>query len=751
MGKGGGPQNSTTQTSNIPEYAKPYVMNMLGATQNQLFNTTPGTDGQPGQITGFKPYQAYSNDPTQYFAGPSNLQQSTYNEATGMQTPGGYGAAQGLTGLAAMGQMGAGRQFQQQATNPYAVQAYMSPYMQNVVDTQKTGALRDFQVGQTARQGQQTRQGAFGGSRSAIENAEAQRNLMSQLQGIQATGTQQAFQNAQAQQQFGANLGLQGLQGAASSAGQLGQLAGAQQQSDLARMQFQNQLGGQQQQYQQGIINQAIQDYATAQQYPYMQLGMMSNMLRGLPMQQMTTQSYQAQPNLGSQVAGLGATALGAYGAAGGFRAAEGGEVKSYAVGGLTSSGVANSIENQLYQKEVPELIQIAKTNPSEQIRKEAARIAAEKQAAAQTQQSMGLESAPAGNLDDIGMAGGGIVAFADTGVVGPSKVKDEWEALKDYDPGSTTKGEGWGSDISNFLSRTFDSDRKIDPETGKPISFSEFLNRSQASAPATSVTEAPATSTASPNAPAAPIAKLNAPAAPAAPATTKSGLEATLADYNKFRESVYGKEDPEAIKKAGLAQIEQQRADLKEQKNEDFWRAIMMGGLGAAGGKSQNFIANIAEGAQKGLGDYATSMKAQREDKKLLLQQQVELEKAEEARKAGRLKDLMAHADRLEQIKERRSIIAAQNTSRIDIQNERLVTQMKKDVFSQVLAEKKIDPMNLQENPALMAGVEAEVNRRLSNDELYMKKMQQLMGGDYRVSTPAAAVPSNVTVKKIG
>jgi hypothetical protein len=318
--------------------------------------------------------------------------------------------------------------------------------MQNVVDTQKLGALRDYQVATPARQAQQTLRGAFGGSRSAIENAEAQRNLMSQLQNIQATGTQQAFQNAQQAQQFGANLGLQGLAGAAQSAGQLGSLAGAQQQADIARMGLQNQLGQQQQQYQQGIINQAIQDYATQQQYPYMQLSTMSNLLRGLPMQGMTTQQYQAQPNTGSQLLGLGATALGAYGASGGFKAA-GGTIKEYAAGGsikgyagpegslvtdMPTSGVAGNVVRDLVTKNVQELVEIARTNPSKEIRDMAGRLAARKQQDQQVARSMGLEGAPAGNLDDIGMAGGGIVAFSTGDLVGGLTDEEKEEIAKD-------------------------------------------------------------------------------------------------------------------------------------------------------------------------------------------------------------------------------------------------------------------------------------------------------------------------------
>jgi len=59
-----------------------------------------------------------------------------------------------------------------------------------------------------------------------------------------------------------------------------------------------------------------------------MQLANMSNLIRGLPMQSTTVQGYQAQPSGLSQIAGLGATALGAYGASGGFKGAAGGSVK---------------------------------------------------------------------------------------------------------------------------------------------------------------------------------------------------------------------------------------------------------------------------------------------------------------------------------------------------------------------------------------------------------------------------------------
>lgn len=524
MGKGSPqPTSTTAYQTNLPEYAKPYVENMLNSAQKQIYND---------DMTTFRPYTPYSKDPTDYFAGPSSLQQSTYGEAGQMQTPGQFGLATGMGGLAGLGQMGAGQRFAQQATNPYAVQSYMSPYMQNVVDTEKMAAARDFQIAQPMRQAQQTRQGAFGGSRGAIENAEAQRSLMSRLGEIQAKGTQNAFQNAQQQQQFGANLGLQGLQGASQTAGMLGQLGGAQQQADIARMGLQNQLGSQQQQYQQGIINQQIQDYATQQQYPFMQLSTMSNLLRGLPMQSMNTQTYQAQPNTGSQLLGLGATALGAYGASGGFRAAQGGEVKSYAGGGEIkgyagpdgslvgsegATGVAGDIERQLMGKKVPELVQIAKTNPSQVIREMAGRIAAAKQLQERQAQSMGLASAPAPNMDSIDMASGGIVAFAgntDGSLVGGLSEEDQEKVNKD-----------------------------------------ELLQR--------------------------------------------MGL---MNRY--FTSQGMGGQSPEA-KTIGenIAEVKKGLGENYDSKN--FYNALMLGGIGAMKGKSQNFLENVAGGLESGVTGY--------------------------------------------------------------------------------------------------------------------------------------------------
>jgi hypothetical protein len=431
-GGGGQPQTTTSYNTNIPEYAKPYVTNMLEATQKQLFNM------DDTGITGFKPYTPYSTDVNQYFAGFSPMQQQAQRATAGLQTPGQYGTATNLAGASGLGAMGlagqaagVGGQYAQMAQDPRAMQGYMSPYMQNVVDYQKSQALRDYQMAAPMRARQAIGAGAFGGSRQAIESAEAQRNLMSQMQGIAATGSQKAFEDAQRQQQFGAQLGLQGLQTGLQGLGQagqaastLGQLGGAQLGAQKDIIGLQSQMGKQQQELEQQKINQAIQNYAIQQQYPMMQLGFMSNMLRGLPLQSQTTQLYQAQPTTTQQAAGL----IGAGASLFGRR--EGGAIKEYQQGGIVGyapGGVIDSTRAQLEQIAdmpggVQKLEQIRNSSTSDEVRKMAAEVLTEKRIEAQAEQQTqknrmsGIALAGGPAFESQTLAGGGIIAFQNGG-----------------------------------------------------------------------------------------------------------------------------------------------------------------------------------------------------------------------------------------------------------------------------------------------------------------------------------------------
>ena len=631
-GGGGGPTQttSTVQNTNVPEYARPYVETMLGATQEQLFqgNRTPTvTNPDTGEITGgefnitgFKPYQAYggtyddqgnqlSYDPSKGIADINAMQQQAYMNTYGMKSPtagydkanwaiehaglgadqsaqqaynygaqgaaagqagqaygiragdeamqyarnlagdasrygaqgAGYGAqgagladkalgygnlssqigqmglqaqqtGQGITDLSrgyAAQQAGAGSQYAQMATDPNVTKALMNPYTQNVLDVQNKELERQAGIAGTQRGAQAARAGAFGGARQAIENAEAERNLATMKNANTAQALNQAYQQAQAQQQFGANLnlqglsgaqqglgtalqggqlglsgigtalqgqqgalsgvgaanqayqtgiqgagmglqgvnagtaagqmglqgaqvglqgtaqgmqgagmGLQGVQGAQAGYGLLGQQGmnltnalGQQQQNNLNLNNAQMAMGNQKMAYDQSIKNQAVQDYANAQQYPLMQLGTMSNMLRGLPMQASTTNQYAAAPNAVTQ--GVGTIGAGAsiYNAMA-PRGAAGGEVKGYAKGGIMSYDMGGEVESQLENMDEKGLQAQARESSSPSIRRMAQRLLRERQMskpqgadAANVQYQAAQPQMPA-------MRGGGIIAF---------------------------------------------------------------------------------------------------------------------------------------------------------------------------------------------------------------------------------------------------------------------------------------------------------------------------------------------------
>ena len=439
MGGGGSssqPNTTYSQTSNIPEYAQPYVEQMLGAAQGEIFNKDAA-----GNPTNIKPYKPFSNNPNDYFAGFSPMQQRAQQQAANMQVTPETGMAAGMAGAAGMGAMNTNYQAGQfsnqfrapgsyqpgqfsmmqaqapnlqnyqmqgpqnvwsQQFNQNSAQQYMNPYMQSVVDVQQAAAQRQADIGRTQRNAQAVQSGAFGGSRQAITDAEANRALADQQGAIQAQGLNTAYTNAQQQfnadqaqrmqaalanqqaginvggqnlsallgiqqlgagqnlqsqlanqqafqqvqnaaeqsrqygagqdlqaagmgaqygqaaqaaaeqsRQYGAGLGMQGLQTGLNAAGQLGQLGQNIYGQQMGINQLQNQYGAQQQAADQAKINQQIQDYATAQQYPMLQLANMNALTRGLPMQSATTQVYQAAPSPISQLAGLGTAAYG--------------------------------------------------------------------------------------------------------------------------------------------------------------------------------------------------------------------------------------------------------------------------------------------------------------------------------------------------------------------------------------------------------------------------------------------------------
>lgn len=316
------PTNQTVTQTSIPDYAKPYVETMLGkmqALQDQ-------------------PYQAYGG---QRIAEFSPMQQQAFGRTANQQVAGQLAPASQMAGLAGLGSLGAGQQYAQQATNPFAMGAYMSPYIQNALTPQMDEARRQSEITGQQQASQAVQQGAFGGARTGIVEAERQRNLGTLQNQIYGTGMQNAFQSAQQAQQFGATLGLQGLGQGIQAAGQLGQLGQQQFGQEQAITGAQAAAGQQQQNLQQSQLQQQYQDFLTQRGYQKQQLADMSDMLRGLPMSQSTQQQYTAPPSMLSQVAGAGLAAYGATKKEGGIiKMAKGGVVKRPA--GLADLAIHN-------------------------------------------------------------------------------------------------------------------------------------------------------------------------------------------------------------------------------------------------------------------------------------------------------------------------------------------------------------------------------------------------------------------------
>ena len=319
--------------SSVQEYQTGFAPVIAPYAENLLGQAALATD------TELNPYMQYMRDRQAQF---TPLQQQSFENAGLMQTAPQLGDATAMAGQAGLGALNTQYTFNPYQTQQFTgnnVKAYMSPYMQNVVERQQADAQRQSLIAQQTQDAQAARSGAFGGSGFQLMRGQAAGNLARQKGDIQAKGLQDAYTQAMGQfnqsqaqnlagqqlnaqqQQFGAGLGLQGLQTAMTGAKSLADIGQTQYGQNLGLLDVQNRFGAQQQGQMQNALNTEYQDFLNYQNYPYKQLGFMSDMIRGLPLTQQSQTMYAQPPSMIQQVAGLGITgkALGAF--------AEGGSV----------------------------------------------------------------------------------------------------------------------------------------------------------------------------------------------------------------------------------------------------------------------------------------------------------------------------------------------------------------------------------------------------------------------------------------
>jgi len=398
-GDGGSDAPSSTEQvvkQELPDWAVPYAKQVLGKSS----------------ALGESPYQAYGGERTAQF---TPLQQQAFQGAGAMAPSAATGQGINIAGQAA-GQA-LGTSYNPYQTGQFGAQAgqYMDPYMQNVVDIQQREAQRQADIARTQSGANAVKSGAFGGSRQAIVDAEAARNLALQKGDIQARGLQDAYtrglnqfntenQLREQSRQYGAGLGLQGLQTALTGAGQLGALGSQQFSQGMDINKLQNTYGTQQQQQVQNILNQQYEDFLAQKKFPYQQLEFQSNLLRGTPSGSTQT-LYTPNPSTAQQIGALG---MGVYGmskfmAEGGMAYADGGSVDS--------PDNIQRIVSKLSDQQLQQAAQAAQARGDmdqlEAIQSEMAMRASERN---------GLASSVTPDMVDR-MAGGGVVAFAGGGL----------------------------------------------------------------------------------------------------------------------------------------------------------------------------------------------------------------------------------------------------------------------------------------------------------------------------------------------
>jgi hypothetical protein len=598
------------------------------------------TRGTTASNTAYQPYQG------QRVADFSPLQQQGFQGVQNLGVSPLMQPATGLTGAAGLGGLGAGQQYTQQATSPGAMQAYMSPYMQNVVDWQKQQVINDYGRQLPGQQAAATRAGAFGGSRQAIVESEAQRNLQNQLGGIQAQGTQQAFDQANKNLQFGSQLGLQGLGLAGQMGqqfGQLGQTAFGQQ---AAAAQAQQSAGAVQQAQQQDQLNKRYEEFMQQKYYPQEQLQFLSSLLRGsVVAPQQTMYQYQAAPSMTSQIGGLG---LGALGISKAFGAKDGGEVPGYADGGITGGreatqgatpSVVTNVKKQLLSgvnpRELPPLgvmlalqdekfvkqLQLTAGAKNQQALENGRQVAQEP--SMYEEQMAGLGGMDAGAMEEPVMAAsGGIIAFKDGDevpsgqrqfdITDPFGVFSGLKGLYNRPRTYATQGE---AERARRLEESY-------PQglygTGLPTVSANAPTGIAASiaSPAGSVDQLQGRPADRPEDFARPGVTPKPSAEQQGPTTQATKTDAAgqmprsqdeLLKFDKLQGVDVAKEEADYRKtmadkfpselKERLAELNDQAKIAREERDADRWLAVAMGGFAAAAGESPYALKNFAQG----------------------------------------------------------------------------------------------------------------------------------------------------------
>ena len=347
LGGGGGgsstPTSTTNETtsysSNLPEYAKPFYEEQMKQGARLTYNTdssgnvtgvSPAPVYHGPRVAGFLPDQTAAQANTRNLREPIQIGQASRYLKTAADSAGNTGSAglnralgyrpDTITSEDVRAPSDISATFSDQVVSdtfvddtlatsvftPAAAANYMNPYQQQVVDVQTQEARRQADIAKASRGLGSISRGTFGGGRQALMEAEADRALATQLGQIQATGSQQAYQQGQqafTQDQARRLQADQANQGAGLQAQQLRQGSQtANQGADLQAQQLRqaSQKANQATRMQTGLANQAADLQMQGMQQAGDQFGADLNRQLGLG-------GLQAQSTIGGQLGQLGA------------------------------------------------------------------------------------------------------------------------------------------------------------------------------------------------------------------------------------------------------------------------------------------------------------------------------------------------------------------------------------------------------------------------------------------------------------
>jgi len=328
------PSATTINQTSLPDWAKPYMTQVLAQ----------------GQALSQNDYTTY---PGQQLAPFSDQQIQSFNLAgqLGQATQPVWNQAQGFMGQAGQAGANAGNyspgniKANYDATtgswlDPDVSSSFMNPYQrqvtnQAIMDIRDQGDLQAAQIRSNA-----ARAGAFGGDRETVAqglnnyytqrnvgnaaaqganaaymsgqgqfNAEGQQDLQSRQYGAGlGMEAQKAYEQSR---QFGGNLGLQGGQLQNTSGQNLSYLGTAMQNANLQDVNALQTAGGLQQAQLQSSRNIGYQNFLNELNHPYQQLGFQAGLINGLPLGTIGQTSNYQNPNQVSQLLGLGIGSLG--------------------------------------------------------------------------------------------------------------------------------------------------------------------------------------------------------------------------------------------------------------------------------------------------------------------------------------------------------------------------------------------------------------------------------------------------------